>query len=103
MTIAEDLAQRLLALRYDDLPPEALRWARVAILDTVGCALAGSVEPCTRILDQVTTGGAGAGDCLLFGTTRRAGPLDAALINGTAAHALDFDDSSNSLGGHPSA
>src|SRR6185437_15616128 len=30
-------------------------------------------------------------------------PLDAALVNGTAAHALDFDDVSNSLGGHPSA
>src|SRR5205814_1903781 len=28
---------------------------------------------------------------------------DAALVNGTAAHALDFDDVSNSLGGHPSA
>ncbi len=36
-------------------------------------------------------------------TDRRAAPLDAALINGTAAHALDFDDVSNSLGGHPSA
>ncbi len=30
-------------------------------------------------------------------------PLDAALINGTASHALDFDDCSDTLGGHPSA
>ena len=44
-----------------------------------------------------------AGECLIFGSDRRAAPLDAALINGTAAHALDFDDVSNSLGGHPSA
>jgi len=28
-------------MSYDALPQEALRWARVAILDTVGCALAG--------------------------------------------------------------
>src|SRR5207253_7732467 len=27
---------------------------------------------------------------------------DAALVNGTASHALDFDDCSNTLGGHPS-
>src|SRR5262249_49876494 len=31
------------------------------------------------------------------------GMLDAALINGTASHALDFDDMSNPLGGHPTA
>ena len=34
---------------------------------------------------------------------RRGPPLDAALINGTAAHALDYDDCSDTLGGHPSA
>src|SRR4029077_5316506 len=45
----------------------------------------------------------GGGECLIFGSDRRAAPLDAALVNGTAAHALDFDDVSNSLGGHPSA
>ena len=39
----------------------------------------------------------------MFGTDRRVGPLDAALVNGTAAHALDYDDCSNTLGGHPSA
>src|SRR5580704_19501924 len=43
--------------------------------------------------------GAGGGGC----GHRRAPPLIATLINGTAAHALDFDDVSNSLGGHPSA
>ncbi len=47
--------------------------------------------------------GNSTGECLIFGTDRRAAPLDAALVNGTAAHALDFDDVSNSLGGHPSA
>ena len=39
----------------------------------------------------------------MFGTADRASALDAALINGTAAHALDFDDCNNTLGGHPSA
>ena len=39
----------------------------------------------------------------LFGGDVTVAPLDAALINGTAAHALDFDDCSNTMGGHPSA
>ena len=38
-----------------------------------------------------------------FGDGATAAPLDAALINGTGSHALDFDDCSNTMGGHPSA
>ena len=103
MTIAEGLAERIHSVRYDALPEDALHWARVAILDTVGVTLAGASEPCARIASRVLTGNISAGPSLVFGTDRRAPPLDAAMINGTAAHALDFDDCSNTLGGHPSA
>ena len=100
MSIAETLAERIASVRYEALPPDAVHWASVAILDTVGCTLAGAGEPCARIVARVTASG---GPCLVFGTTQRVAPLDAALINGTASHALDFDDCSNTLGGHPSA
>ena len=73
----------------------------MTILDTVGVTLAGSREPCVRILERVGTTATADGPCLLFGTNRRATPLDAGLINGTAAHALDFDCSSSTLAGHP--
>ena len=101
MTLLETLAEDIAATRYDDLPPEAVHWAKSAILDTVGVTIAGSGEPCAAIVSRVL--GASHGDCLIFGTGHRCAPLDAALINGTAAHALDFDDVSNSMGGHPSA
>ena len=100
MTIAETLAERIAAVRFDALPPDAVHWARVAILDTVGCTLAGASEPCARIVARVS---ASSGPCLVFGTAQRVAPLDAALINGTASHALDYDDCSDTLGGHPSA
>jgi 2-methylcitrate dehydratase PrpD len=102
MTIIESIAERIATIRYADLPAEAVHWTKLAVLDTVGVTLAGAGEDCARIVARAL-GGTGAGECLIFGTGRRAGPLDAALINGTAAHALDFDDVSNSLGGHPSA
>ena len=105
-TIIEGIAERIGRISYADLPQEAVHWAKAAILDTVGVMLAGTAEPCTQIVARVlAAGGAGshAGECLIFGTDHRAAPLDAALINGTAAHALDFDDVSNSMGGHPSA
>jgi 2-methylcitrate dehydratase PrpD len=46
---------------------------------------------------------AAPGPALIFGTSDHVDVLNAALINGTASHALDFDDCSNTLGGHPSA
>jgi 2-methylcitrate dehydratase PrpD len=101
MTLIEQIAEQIVAIRYADLPPEAVRWSKAAILDTVGVTLAGAAEDCARIVARTLP--ASAGECLIFGGDQRTSPLDAALINGTAAHALDFDDVSNSLGGHPSA
>jgi 2-methylcitrate dehydratase PrpD len=101
MTLIETIAGHVAGIRYENLPPKAVHWAKVAILDTVGVTLAGAAEPCAQIVARMAANG--GGDCLVFGTDRRLTPLDAALVNGTAAHALDFDDVSNSLGGHPSA
>ena len=100
MTIARELARRIKAFRFDDLPEDAVAWAKTAILDTVGVTLAGAGEDCVRIVEQVQS--PGPGPCLIFGRTARTNPLDAALINGTASHALDFDDFAITIGGHPS-
>ena len=102
-TIAGGLAERIHSVTFDSLTDDALHWAKVAVLDTVACTLAGAHEDCVRIVGRAATYGTVGGECLVFGTNRRVGPLDAALINGTAAHALDYDDCSNTLGGHPSA
>jgi 2-methylcitrate dehydratase PrpD len=103
VTIIEAIAERIHAIAFRDLPPAALSAAKTAILDTVGVTLAGAREPCAATVDRIVTAGESRGECLIFGTNRRAPALDAALINGTAAHALDFDDVSDTLGGHPSA
>jgi 2-methylcitrate dehydratase PrpD len=101
MSIAQTLAARIAALSYADLPDEARHWARIGIVDTVGVTLDGAREPCVRIARAVSL--PSSGRALLFGHAERIRATDAALVNGTAAHALDFDDCSNTLGGHPSA
>ncbi len=103
MTLALELARRINAVRYEDLSSEAVHWAKVGILDTVGVTLAGAREETARIVENVIASGAGTGTSLVFGGNRRASALDAALVNGAASHALDFDDCNNTLGGHPSA
>ena len=52
MTIAETLAAHIAGVSYDRLPDEARHWAKVAIMDTVGCILAGADEPCARIASR---------------------------------------------------
>jgi len=55
MTIATELARRIRSFTYDGLPDAALEWAKTGILDTVGVTLAGSAEPCARIMLCVCT------------------------------------------------
>lgn len=42
MSLALELARRINALRFENLPRDAVHWARIGILDTVGVTLAGS-------------------------------------------------------------
>ncbi len=101
-TVARRLAKRIHAVTWDDLPGDAIQWAKIGILDTIAVTLAGAPEECTRIA-LATPGVADAtGPALIYGHGRRTSVLDAALINGVASHALDFDDVNNHIGGHPS-
>jgi len=50
MTLAHQIAERIHALRYDDLSATALEWTNHAFIDTIACSLAGMAEPAPRIL-----------------------------------------------------
>ena len=84
-------------------PPDLARSrAAVALLDTVGVTLAGAAEPAGRIVQDVVAAEGGDG-CRVIGAAGRASAGGAALANGTAAHALDFDDMCFVSLAHPSA
>jgi 2-methylcitrate dehydratase PrpD len=65
MQLAHELARRSAALRFEDLPADAVHWAKVGILDTIGVTLAGSGEPAARIVGRVVP--PHGGSSLLFG------------------------------------
>lgn len=102
-TVSQELAARINGLKYEDYPQEAIDWAKVAVLDTLGVALAVAPEETTQIPIKVLGTGQMPGPSLIWGSDMRTTPMDAALINGTAAHALDYDDCHDNMGGHPSA
>ncbi|RDJ19928.1 MmgE/PrpD family protein [Bosea caraganae] len=99
MTIIESIARW--GNETTAFAPLARERATHAILDTVGCILAGADDEATAMtaafLDDRWQGPATA----VGG--KRATPGHAALVNGTAAHCLDFDDSFRPLMGHASA
>jgi 2-methylcitrate dehydratase PrpD len=102
MTLSLELASRIRAFDTKRIGAELARAAKTAIVDTVGVTLLGAEDESTRILAD-TPGVAGApGSCVVIGTPMRRSPLDAALLNGVASHAHDFDDFSREFGGHPS-
>ena len=98
-TIAEFVAKS----RWTDCPAEAVDAARRAILDCLGVMLAGSIEPAARIVTGIARAEGGAPLATVVGASLRTGAVWAALANGTAAHALDFDDTNFAMMGHPSA
>jgi len=101
MGLALELARRSAGLRYEAMPADVVRWAKVAITDTVGCTVAGAMESTAQIALKVASGGQMGGPCTVIGTDARLRVLDAAFANAVAGHALDFDDTSKSMAGHP--
>jgi 2-methylcitrate dehydratase PrpD len=103
MTQVAAAVARLGEFVADAAPPaEARARAAAAVLDTVGVTLAGASEPASRIVREVVAA-EGDATCTVFGTAARASASGAALANGTAAHALDYDDMCFVSLAHPSA
>ena len=75
--------------------------AAAAVSDTVGVMLAGATEPAARMVQELVAGDS-RGDCRILGVQQTAGPDGAALANGVAAHALDYDDMCFVSLAHPS-
>jgi 2-methylcitrate dehydratase PrpD len=98
MDLTKHLGQFVADLSPNHLPEEAVRVARMGFIDTIGTMMVGRKEDSVRILTDVLAPGDGPAT-LTFGTRKAPAP-EAAWINGTAAHALDYDDVS--LRGHPS-
>jgi len=82
-------------------PPDAARRrAADAFCDTIGVILAGAVEPAAEIARSVLES---SGPCRVLARREQVGPAEAALANGVAAHALDYDDMCFVSLAHPSS
>jgi 2-methylcitrate dehydratase PrpD len=90
------------ALTYADIPDDVRAWARQCVLDYLACGVAGASDELTQILLAEMTEQGGAPAATVIGHAVKLPALSAALVNGAASHALDFDDVNLAMPGHPS-
>ena len=101
VTPTKDLAEWVAGQTSADIGVNAITWAKHALLDWFGVTLGGSKDPLVQILiDDALEEGEG-GESRLVGRSERVISARAALINGAASHALDFDDVNQKMTGHP--
>ena len=104
MATREDTTARFGAFAATaEVPPAARVVARDAVEDTVGVMLAGADAEGSRIIRALAMEECPTGPSRIVGTTDRTSAAWAALANGNAAHALDFDDMCWVTMAHPSA
>lgn len=101
MGATEKIARFLVDTNYEDLPRDAIEKAKRTALDCVGAALAGVSEPVSQTITGYVTKLGGTPQASVFGAGLTISVADAALANGTIAHALDYDDCGVKIG-HPS-
>ena len=102
MNATTRLAEFVVKTTLRDCPDAAVAATRRATLDSLGVTLAGAREPVARAVRAVARAEGGVPLCTVIGTSLRTSPTWAALANGAAGHAHDFDDTSFALTGHPS-
>ena len=103
--ISQRLATFAADLRYQDLPGEVVERTKRLILDITGIMIRArhDAESSPSLVAAVERLGLASGPCSVPGDRRSYAPTAAALINGTLAHSLDFDDTHAQSSLHSSA
>jgi 2-methylcitrate dehydratase PrpD len=102
-TLAKQLADFAAELRYEQLPDEIARSVKSHCLDTLGVSLGARNEDAALAVADVVAKWGGPEEATSLMGGRRVPSPHAGLMNGTLAHALDFDDTHLPSVVHPSA
>src|SRR5215472_2938318 len=102
-SLSERFADLIAGFGPRDLDAALLERLKVSVADTLAATFGGWSEQSSRIALKHAVSFHRGAQSTIIGTHARANPMGAAFANGTMAHASEFDDSSLSMFGHPSA
>ncbi len=103
MNLTSEIVARSLAVDVDCVPEDVLQTARHAVLDVMACGLLGAKEPAVALLFEEALDEGGRAAVPLIGYEQRVNRHQAARINATASHILDYDDSAEAADSHLSS
>ena len=86
------MARWVVALRYEELPPEVIARAKRVLLDTFGCALGAIAAEPVRIAQEVVALQGGNPQATVLGLGRKVSCDQAAFLNGMALRYFDYND-----------
>ena len=101
VAVTAELAKCATALAWRDFPDDLLERTKQCLLDWFAVTVAGAQEELTDILVREALEDGAKGKASLVGRSETTLPSTAALINGAASHALDYDDVNFAMHGHP--
>jgi 2-methylcitrate dehydratase PrpD len=101
-SITQSLAAFAAGTPATALQGEARAVLRLSLLDWTACGLAGASEPVSRKVAMLALADGGRTEASVFGQVVKLPARQAALANGAASHALDYDDTHFDYIGHPS-
>lgn len=95
------LGQFIASMNFEKLPASALPIIRAAFSDTIAVSMIGVTEPVVGVVSRTLVSPGSKQEARICLSRTRTIAFDAALVGGTAAHAIDYDD--QAISGHPSA
>jgi 2-methylcitrate dehydratase PrpD len=99
--VTAPLASFAANIGHNETPADTREVARQCLLDVLGVTLAGAKEPLVEMLSAEAEEAGGAPQATVIGRGFKTSASQAALVNGSAAHALDYDDVLSAMSGHP--
>lgn len=101
-TVAERIAARVGALRFDDLPDEVVEHTELVLLDQLGVQTLGATLPNVQPVLRLAESQGGTPEATLTHSGRRTSASRAAWVNGTLGHSAEYDDA-HALAWHTSS
>ena len=97
---ADDLAAFALDVKYEQLPESVQEHVGLVVADTVGAMIGGNTLPEVSALAEIEAA-QNPGEASILGTSYRASPGHAAMVNGTGGTSLELDEGHKYAAGHP--
>ena len=88
-SVAEIFSDWARSVQFKDIPQSVKNKLNIIVMDSIGLMISAKNEPYIKSLVEALDE---KGDCSLIGHNKKVSPFNASIINGTAVHGEDFDD-----------